>query len=81
MSENTQQHNTVIFMLPTKYMQMERTTLEDTFVSELISHHLKYPVLTTGVTISLKKALKMFIHPLFQLTGKKYPSLQRRMSP
>lgn len=52
-------------------MQMERTTLEDIFVSELISYHLKYPVLTTGVTISLKKALKMFIHPLFQLIGEK----------
>lgn len=46
MSENTQQHNTVIFMFPTKYMQKERTTLEDTFVNELISYHLKYPVLT-----------------------------------
>lgn len=71
MSENTQQHNTVIFMFPTKYMQKERTTLEDTFVNELISYHLKYPVLTTGVTISLKKALNMFIHPLFQLAGEK----------
>lgn len=78
MSENTQ-HNTVIFMLPTKYVQMERTTLEDTFVSELISYDPMYPVLTTRVTISLKKAPKMFIYPLFQLTGKKYPSLQGRM--
>lgn len=58
-------------MLQTKYMQMERTTLEDTFASELTSYHLKYPALTTGVTISLKKAFKMFIHPLFQLTGEK----------
>lgn len=52
-------------------MQMERKTLEDTFVSELISYHLKYPVFTTDVTISLKKALNMFIYPLFQLIGEK----------
>lgn len=63
-------------MFPRKYMQKERTTLEDNFANELISCHLKYPVLTTVVTISLKKALNMFIHPLFQLIGEKYPSLQ-----
>lgn len=64
-------HNTVILMLPTKYMWRENTPLEDTFVSELISYHPKHPVLTTGVTIRLKKALNMFIHPLFQFIREK----------
>lgn len=69
-------HNTVILMLPTKYMWRESTTLEDTFVSELISYHLKHPMLTTGVTIRLKKALKMFILLFSHSLGKKYPFLQ-----
>lgn len=62
-------------------MQMERATLDDTFINELISYHLKYPVLTTSVIISLKKAIKMFIHPLFQLIGEKISIPPRKEDP
>lgn len=68
-------------MFPTKYMQKERTTLEDTFVNELISYHFNYLVPTAGVTISLKKALKMFIHPLFQLIREKISIRPRKDDP